>query len=89
MRQQNTKNPSVPQSELIGAALRYCAVADWFEARPCPWSNAMSLDQAMEVFNRAESELRRLGAQALRQRGHRDLVLQSAGVHRRTEAARR
>lgn len=73
-------NPAVSQAELLGAALRYCAVADWFEAHPCPWSKTMSLDQAMDVFNRVETELRQLAAKALRQRGHRDLVLQGAGI---------
>lgn len=77
-------NPPVSQAELLGAALRYCAVADWFEAHPCPWSKTMSLDQAMDVFNRVEAELRQLGAKAMRQRGHRDLVLQGAGIAEET-----
>lgn len=72
--------PPVSQAEVLGAALRYCAVADWFEAHPCPWSKTMSPGQAMEVFNRVEAELRQLGAKAMRQRGHRDLVLQGAGI---------
>lgn len=73
-------NPAVSQAEFLGAALRYCAVADWFESHPCVWHKAMSLDEAMDVFNRCENDLRRLGATAMRQRGHRELLLQSAGV---------
>lgn len=68
------------QSELIGAAMRYCAVADWFESRPGNWQKRLSMDAAMEIFNRAEAELRDAGMKALRQHGHRKLVLQAAGV---------
>lgn len=68
------------QNELLGAALRYCAVADWFESFPCTWHQQMSVCQAMAIFNRAEAELRAAGNRALRQAGHRDLVLQAAGV---------
>jgi hypothetical protein len=75
-----TDNPMAAQAELIGAALRYCAAADWFESHPCAWSPAMSLDEAMDVFNRVEAELRAAGSRALRQRGHRDLVLQCLGI---------
>lgn len=80
MRTTNKDNPAVSQAELLGAALRYCAVADWFEAQPCPWTKQMSVDQAMALFNRVEGELRELGVKALRGRGHRALVLQAAGV---------
>jgi hypothetical protein len=73
-------SPAVSQAELLGAALRYCAVADWFESHPCVWRRHMSLDEAMDVFNRAENDLRRIGAGCLRQRGHRELLLQGAGV---------
>jgi len=48
------KPTSVSQAEFLGAALRYCAVADWFEAHPCPWSRTMSPDQAMALFNQVE-----------------------------------
>ncbi len=68
------------QSELLGAALRYCAVADWFESFPCAWHKQMSVCQAMAVFTLAETELRAAGARALRQSGHRDLILQAAGI---------
>jgi hypothetical protein len=68
------------ESELLGAALRYCAVADWFEGHPCRWHKHMTVDQAMAVFNEAEADLRAAGAKALRQHGHRALVLQAAGV---------
>ncbi|MBI1374083.1 MAG: hypothetical protein GC159_15290 [Phycisphaera sp.] len=75
-----TDNPAVSQSELLGAALRYCAVADWFESHPCRWHGEMSLAEAMDVFNRAEAELRATGARLLRRHGHRDLLLQAVGV---------
>lgn len=68
------------QSELLGATLRYCAVADWFESHPCAWRKQMSVGEAMAVFNRAEADLRQAGAKALRQHGHRALVLQAAGI---------
>lgn len=71
---------SQEESELLGAALRYCAVADWFEGHPCRWHKHMAVDRAMEVFNAAEADLRAAGAKALRQHGHRALVLQAAGV---------
>lgn len=72
--------PAISQAELLGAALRYCAVADWFESHPCAWRRAMSLSEAMGVFNRVEADLREIGARALRQRGHRELVLQAMGI---------
>ncbi|MFA7238350.1 MAG: hypothetical protein WC058_15945 [Phycisphaeraceae bacterium] len=62
MRTTNKDNPAVSQAELLGAALRYCAVADWFETQPCPWTKQMSVDQAMALFNHVEGELRELGA---------------------------
>lgn len=73
-------NPAVTQAEIIGAALRYSAVADWFEAHPCTWQRHMSFDDAMDVFNRAEQELRTTCVAALRQRGHRALLLAGFGV---------
>jgi len=78
----SSTKPNPDQSELLGAALRYCAVADWFEGHPCTWHKRMSVDQAMEVFNRVEADLRAAGAKALRQHGHRDLILQGTGVPR-------
>lgn len=68
------------QSELLSAALRYCAVADWFESFPCAWHKRMSVCQAMAIFTRAETELRAAGARALRQAGNRESLLQAAGV---------
>jgi hypothetical protein len=73
-------NPAVSQAELLGAALRYCAVADWFESHPCTWDRRMSLSEAMDVFNRVEAELRSAGARALRRGGHRELILQAVGI---------
>ena len=73
-------NPAVSQAELLGAALRYCAVADWFESHPCTWDRRMSLSEAMDVFNRVEAELRSAGARALRRGGHCELILQAVGI---------
>jgi hypothetical protein len=73
-------NPAVSPGELLGAALRYCAVADWFEAHPCTWQRQMSLSEAMDVFNRVEAELREVGAKSLRRHGHRNLVLAGVGI---------
>ncbi|MCC7407231.1 MAG: hypothetical protein IT442_04115 [Phycisphaeraceae bacterium] len=73
---------AVHQSELLGAALRYCAVADWFESHPRAWRKRMTMQEAMDTFNRAETELRKAGAILLRQPGHRELVMQAAGLER-------
>lgn len=70
----------VDQNELLGAALRYCAVAAWFESTPCVWRKQLTEDRAMELFNRTEAQLRDVGARALRQHGHRELLLHAAGV---------
>lgn len=72
-------NPAVSQSELLGAA-PYCAVADWFESHPCVWQRDLSMHEAMDAFNRVETELRRIGAKVLRQPGHRELLLQAVGI---------
>lgn len=74
------KKQTAIQNELICAALRYCAVADWFEGHPCTWQKNMNDEQAMAVFNQAEKELRQAGANALRQHGHRKMVLQGMGL---------
>ena len=64
------------EAELIGAALRYTAVADWFENRPITRrEKARDLD-AMNAFNQVEAELRKAGGRLLRRLGHRELVLQ-------------
>lgn len=76
----SSRKPNPDQSELLGATLRYCAVADWFEAHPCRWHKRMSVDEAMEIFNKVEAELRAAGSKALRQHGHRDLILQGVSV---------
>lgn len=76
----NKTHRSAEESELLGAALRYCAVADWFEGHPCPWHKHMTVDQAMAVFNQVEADLRDAGAKALRKHGHRQLVLEAAGI---------
>ena len=71
------------QAELLGAALRYCAVADWFEGKPCTWSSFMSVSEAMEVFNRVEAQLRDIGAQMMQHDRSRELLLEAAGVDKR------
>lgn len=76
----NKTHRSAEESALLGAALRYCAVADWFESHPCAWHQHMTVDQAMAVFNQIEAELREAGAKALRKHGHRQLVLEAAGI---------
>ncbi len=80
MNQAIKDNPAVSQAELLGAALRYCAVADWFESHPCVWHRHMSVSEAMDVFNRVEAELRSVGARAMRRGGHRELILQAVGI---------
>lgn len=72
--------PPADQSKLCDAALRYGAVADWFESHPCAWHKHLSVNQAMEIFDRAEAELRAASAKALRRHGNRNLILQAAGV---------
>lgn len=76
----NKTHRSAEESELLGAALRYCAVADWFEGHPCPWRKHITVDQAMAVFNQIETKLREAGAKALRKHGHRQLVLEALGI---------
>lgn len=76
----NKTHRTLEESELLGAALRYCAVADWFEGHPCPWRRAMTASEAMAVFNQVEADLREAGAKALRKHGHRQLVLEAAGI---------
>ncbi len=68
------------QTQLLSAALQYCAVADWFESHPCRWRKHMSVDEAMAHFNRVESALRDAGGALLRQLDHSDLVLEAAGI---------
>lgn len=77
--------PNPDQSELLGAALRYCAVADWFESQPCAWRRHMSVSEAMDMFNRVEAELRSVGARAMRCGGHRDLILQAVGIDKEAQ----
>jgi hypothetical protein len=66
------------EAELIGAALRYAAVADWFENRPVSRNDRRGELKAMNAFNRVEAELREAGTRLLRRHGHRKLVLQRA-----------
>lgn len=64
------------EPELIGAALRYVALADWFEARPLAHYRRDGEREALDAFNVVEAELRRAGARLLRRLGHRELVLE-------------
>ena len=82
------KQPNVPTETLpgglLGAAMRYCAVADWFESRPTRWHKHMSEADAMALFNRVETELRQAGAKMLRQTHLRDAALDAVGVPKET-----
>ncbi len=71
-------NDGTLEAELIGAALRYVAVADWFESRPITRAEKARDREAMDAFNRVEAELRRAGARLLRRLGHRVVVLEQA-----------
>lgn len=70
--------PALLEAELIGAALRYTAVADWFESLPATRASQNGEAEAMDAFNRVEDELRNAGRRLLRRHGHRELVLQQA-----------
>lgn len=63
--------------ELIVAALRYVAVADWFESRPVSARERQRDNDAMDLFNGVESVLRQAGGRLLRRRGSRQPVLQN------------
>ncbi len=71
----NRKNDKVLEAEVIGAALRYVAVADWFESRPITQREHGRDREAMHAFNCVEAELRKAGGRLLRRLGHRRLVL--------------
>ena len=64
--------------ELIDAAVRYVAVADWFENRPVRRGEPGDEQRAMKVFNVAEAELRKAGGRLLRRLRIRELVLERA-----------
>lgn len=70
--------PALLEAELIGAALRYTAVADWFEALPVARAAQSGEAEARDAFNRIEDELRNAGRRLLRHQGHRELVLKQA-----------
>ena len=70
------KDDKVLEAEVIGAALRYVAVADWFESRPITRREKARDREAMQVFNGVEVELRKAGGRLLRRLGHRQLVLE-------------
>ena len=79
----NNEDATMLQAELLGAALRYCAVADWFEAKPCTWSSCMSVSEAMDIFNRVEAQLRDIGEQMMQQDRSRQLLLEAVGIDKR------
>lgn len=66
------------EAEVLGAALRYVAFADWFESRPASSLRSLDETEAMLAFNRIEAELRETGGKLLRHLGHRQLVLERA-----------
>lgn len=66
------------EAELIGAALRYVVVADWFEHLPFARHDPGGEQRAMDIFNRAEGALREAGGRLLRRFGDRQLVLARA-----------
>ena len=68
-------DPNLLADELIGAALRYVVVADWFEKRPITRSERVRDHQAMDVFNDVEVALRKAGKRLLRHRGTREELL--------------
>lgn len=76
--QQVDGQPALLEAELIGAALRYTAVADWFESRPPSRAAQDGEAAAMEAFNRIEDELRNAGRRLLRRHGNRELILRQA-----------
>ena len=67
------------ERRLITAALRYVAVADWFERRPIR-KNPAGEAEAMDTFNRAEANLRRMAEPLLRKHGARATILLAAGA---------
>jgi hypothetical protein len=64
--------------ELIAVALRYVAVADWFESRSVGRADQQKEAEAMDAFNQVESALRKSGGRLLRRLGQRQRVLASA-----------
>lgn len=68
-------DPEVLQAELIGAALRYVVVADWFEERPVARLERRLDQAAMDVFNDVEMGLRKAGKRLLRHMGTREEIL--------------
>ena len=72
------KHPDATRAALIAAALRYVAIADWFERRPITRDEKRREGEAMDTFNRAEEELRVAGRQLLGRGRQRALVLENA-----------
>lgn len=66
------------EAEVLGAALRYVVIADWFEQLPFSHHQPDRERRAMDIFNRIEAELRQAGGRLLRRLGHRELVLERA-----------
>lgn len=66
------------EAEFVGAALRYVAVADWFEHLPFARHDPDREARAMDTFNRIEHALREAGGRLLRRCGTRQLILEHA-----------
>ena len=78
MQESGVPDASELELELISAALRYVAVADWFESRSTSENDRRLEQKAMNVFTSVEAELREAGARVLRRRGSRPIVLERA-----------
>jgi hypothetical protein len=66
------------EAEVLGAALWYVVIADWFEQLPFSRHDSNRERRAMDIFNCVEAELRQAGGRLLRRLGHRELVLERA-----------
>jgi hypothetical protein len=78
MNKQACDSVKIVEAELLGAATRYVAVADWFESRPFDRGKPDRDREAMDAFNHVEEELRAAGRRLLRSLGHREIVLEQA-----------
>lgn len=58
-------DPAKAREELVEAAVRYCAIAEWFEAQPIR-SFAETEQYMWDKFNEAEAKLRQAGRLTVR-----------------------
>lgn len=77
-RRQPDSRISREERELLGAALRYAAVAEWFEKLAVKRHEPMREQHAMDAFNRVEEDLRLAARRAFHDRHHRQAVLEGA-----------